>query len=129
MVEQTHTQDVCVCMYDGVCVCVAEGVDYRGGGGREAKGPTSAMWLSEKLRSKARTGGMCSLTVCMCVCIGKGGRVDRPIQWVTLLSAVTQTVSCPPTCLTSYRLLWRQTSNNTPLALLTQLWHALTVFS
>lgn len=54
-----------VCVYGmTVCVCVCGGAE----GSRlqrrrrrrpRGKGPTSAMWLSEKLRSKARMGGMC----------------------------------------------------------------------
>lgn len=44
-----------------------------GGGNRlRGKGPTSAMWLSEKLRSKARMGGMCCQTLCVCVYKARG---------------------------------------------------------
>lgn len=109
----THRGCLCV-WYDGVC---------SGGESRlqrrrrpRGEGPTLAMWLSEKLRSKAREVCAVWLYVCasVCVCMCKErGRGDA-FQWVTLLSAVTQTASRPPTCLTSYQLLWRQTSNNPP---------------
>lgn len=99
---------VCV-WYVGVCGDDGCALQWWRRRRHRGKGPTSAMWLSEKLRGKARMGGMCR--VCVCVRVLSEG---RHVHWVTLLSAVTQTACRPSTWLTSYRLLWRHISNSRP---------------
>lgn len=66
----------CQCML-AVVVGRDGGVDYAGGGGK--KGPTSAMWLSEKLRRNARMWGMCRLTVYVFKERGRGDTFSRSL--------------------------------------------------
>lgn len=60
-----------------VCVCVVKGVDYRGGGGREARGPLQQCGYRRNWEARPE-GEVCAVCVCVCVnvCVCQRGRGD-----------------------------------------------------